>query len=274
MKECGTLCGASRPFPVGRCEPSLSRASCLSPRIARRSLSPTLAATFMPPCSSHSRRSLHDTFSNMYPNFFELAFVLRCYETIARRTHVSMAYLALGPTDMSSRTPAAPAGERGVTVWGGKSRYPSHSIYARTQIKDCGWSGPQVRLMRPELTVYRTEHLRPLAPNPSTSPSPRYAEVRDLGPRRAISGDLGRSRAISEPRRAISGDLRASLARRHTCSKKEGPGWSHGAHVLARGAASLCVTFEALSPSHDGEAAPRAARSSPSTPDPCAHRSS
>ena len=38
------------------------------------------------------------------------------------------------------------------------------------------------------------------------------------------------------PRRAISGDLGASLARRHTCSKKEGPGWSHGAHedVLAR----------------------------------------
>ena len=57
-----------------------------------------------------------------------------------------------------------------------------------------------------------------------------------LGPRRAISGDLALSRAISGPRRAISGDLGASLARRHTCSKKEGPGWSHGAHedVLAR----------------------------------------
>ena len=64
----------------------------------------------------------------------------------------------------------------------------------------------------------------------------RYAEERDLGPRRAISGDLALSRAISGPRRAISGDLGASLARRHTCSKKEGPGWSHGAHedVLAR----------------------------------------
>ena len=56
-----------------------------------------------------------------------------------------------------------------------------------------------------------------------------------LGPRRAISGDLARSRAISElhatplhpapphppPRRAISGDLGASLARRHTCSKRK-----------------------------------------------------
>ena len=40
------------------------------------------------------------------------------------------------------------------------------------------------------------------------------------GPRRAISGDLALSRAISGPRRAISGDLGASLARRHTCSKK------------------------------------------------------
>ena len=50
------------------------------------------------------------------------------------------------------------------------------------------------------------------------------------------SGELALSRAISGPRCAISGDLGASLARRHTCSKKEGPGWSHGAHedVLAR----------------------------------------
>ena len=41
------------------------------------------------------------------------------------------------------------------------------------------------------------------------------------GPRRAISGDLALSRAISGPRRAISGDLGASLARRHTCSKRK-----------------------------------------------------
>ena len=54
----------------------------------------------------------------------------------------------------------------------------------------------------PRLTIYRTEHFRPLAPNPSTSPS---AEVRDLGPRRAISDDLALSRAISGPRRVISG---------------------------------------------------------------------
>ena len=51
-----------------------------------------------------------------------------------------------------------------------------------------GWSGSQVRLTRPELTIYRTEHFRPLAPNPSTSPR---AAPRDLGRSRAISGDLG-----------------------------------------------------------------------------------
>ena len=57
----------------------------------------------------------------------------------------------------------------------------------------------------------------------------------DLGPRRVTSGDLAQSRAIPElhatplhptpphppPRRAISGDLGASLARRHTCSKRK-----------------------------------------------------
>ena len=42
-----------------------------------------------------------------------------------------------------------------------------------------------------------------------------------LGPRRAISGHLARSRAISGPRRAIPGDLGASFARRHTCSKRK-----------------------------------------------------
>ena len=51
-----------------------------------------------------------------------------------------------------------------------------------------GWSGSQVRLTRLELTIYRTEHFRPLAPNPSTPPR---AAPRDLGRSRAISGDLG-----------------------------------------------------------------------------------
>ena len=51
-----------------------------------------------------------------------------------------------------------------------------------------GWSGSQVRLTRLELTLYRTDHFRPLAPNPSTSPR---AAPRDLGRSRAISGDLG-----------------------------------------------------------------------------------
>ena len=51
-----------------------------------------------------------------------------------------------------------------------------------------GWSGSQVRLTRLELNIYRTDHFRPLAPNPSTSPR---AAPRDLGRSRAISGDLG-----------------------------------------------------------------------------------
>ena len=56
----------------------------------------------------------------------------------------------------------------------------------------------------PRLTICRTEHFRPLAPNPSTSPR---AASRDLGRSRAISGDLGRSRVIS-------GDLGSPLGRR------------------------------------------------------------
>ena len=106
----------------------------------------------------------------------------------------------------------------------------------------------------------------------------------DLGPRRVTSGDLALSRAIPElhatplhptpphppPRRAISGDLGASLARRHTCSKKEGPGWSHGAHedVLAR--------FSPPRPAPLGPVRRRPARRVPRPvhADPCAHRSS
>ena len=72
MKECGTCVALAVRFPSVLALP-LSCVVPLSP-IARRSLSLTLAATFMPPCSSHSRRSLHDTFSNGYPKFFELAF--------------------------------------------------------------------------------------------------------------------------------------------------------------------------------------------------------
>ena len=105
-----------------------------------------------------------------------------------------------------------------------------------------GWSGSQVRLTRLELTLYRTGHFRPLAPNPSTPPR---AAPRDLGPR-----DLGRSRGRAALSRAISRYLgrsrgRAALSRAISerrsrgvtpAQKKEGPGWSHGAHedVLAR----------------------------------------
>ena len=68
-----------------------------------------------------------------------------------------------------------------------------------TQITRGGWSGSQVRLTRLELTIYRTEHFRPLAPNPSTPPraAPRDLGPRDLGRSRAAPRDLGRSRTIS-----------------------------------------------------------------------------
>ena len=64
--------------------------------------------------------------------------------------------------------------------------------YVESWVNNAGnkrrWSGSQVRLTRLELTIYRTEHFRPLAPNPSTPPR---AGPRDLGLSRAISGDLG-----------------------------------------------------------------------------------
>merc|ERR1711965_549494 len=123
-----------------------------------------------------------------------------------------MAYRSRAHRHPGSRTPAAPArapprpGERGVTVWDGQPEYVESWLNNAGNKR--GWSGSQVRLTRLELTIYRTEHFRPLAPNPSTPP-------------RAAPRDLGRSRAISGPRRAISGDLGASLARRHTCSKRK-----------------------------------------------------
>merc|ERR1739841_336189 len=111
----------------------------------------------------------------------------------------------------TSRTPAAPArapprpGERGVTVW---DESPSMLSPGSTTQITRGWSGSQARLTRLELTIYRTGHFRPLAPNPSTPPraAPRY-----LGRSRAISGDLGaaprylgRSRSVAALSRAIS----------------------------------------------------------------------
>ena len=162
----------------------------------------------------------------------------------ARRTW----HIALGPTDIphTRRTPAAPArapprpGERGVTVWDGRQQNEYVESWLnnaeRNERRPAHKSGSRA-------PTDRSTALATSAPLLPTHP-PR------LGPRRAISGDLALSRAIPElhatplhptpphppPRRAISGDLGASLARRHTCSKKEGPGWSHGAHedVLAR----------------------------------------
>merc|ERR1712086_627857 len=64
------------------------------------------------------------------------------------------------------------------------------------------------------------------------------------GPRRAISGDLGRSRAISGPRRAISGDLGASLARRHTCSKRKEVGGRRSRPIQSAVVAGFFFLFE------------------------------
>ena len=103
--------------------------------------------------------------------------------------------------------------------------------------------------MRPELTIYRTEHFRPLAPNPSTSPR---AAPRDLGRSRAISGDLGAApRYLGRSR---------SVARAASHLLKKGRAWlePRGSRGRARSvlAASPCATWA-------GEAAPRAARPSP-----------
>ena len=98
---------------------------------------------------------------------------------------------------------------------------------ARTQRENESRPKTQVRLTvtRPELTLYRTGHFRPLAPNPSTSPT---AEPRDLGRSRAAPRDLGRSRAIS-------GDLGAApryLGRSRSVARA-------AAHLLKKGRAWL-----------------------------------
>ena len=100
-------------------------------------------------------------------------------------------------------------GERGVTVWDG-NRTSMLSPGSTTQGK-CKPDGSQATSRAP---TDRSTALATSAPLLPTHP-PRP------GPRRAISGDIALSRAISGPRRAISGDLGASLARRHTCSKRK-----------------------------------------------------
>ena len=152
----------------------------------------------------------------------------------------------------------------GSTTQGTRGGGPAHKSGSRAS------SSPSTALntSAPSLPTH------PLRPGPRRVISGR-AISGDLGPRRVTSGDLAQSRAIPElhatplhptpphppPRRAISGDLGASLARRHTCSKKEGPGCRlepRGSRGRARSvlAASPCATWA-------GEAAPRAARPSP-----------
>ena len=140
-----------------------------------------------------------------------------------------------------------------MTVW---DESPSMlSPGSTTQITRGGGPAPRSGSRASSLPSTALNTFAPSLPTHPPRPGPRRAISGraisgDLGPRRVTSGDLAQSRAIPElhatplhptpphppPRRAISGDLGASLARRHTCSKKEGPGWSHGAHedVLAR----------------------------------------
>ena len=155
-----------------------------------------------------------------------------------------MAYRSRAHRHPGSRTPAAPArapprpGERGVTVWDGDS--PSMlSPGSTTQGTRGGGPAHKSGSRASSLTSTALNTFAPSLPTHPPRPGPRraisgHAISGDLGPRRVTSGDLAQSRAIPElhatplhptpphppPRRAISGDLGASLARRHTCSKK------------------------------------------------------
>ena len=100
-----------------------------------------------------------------------------CYnETNARRTW----HIALGPTDIPhTRRPRArptPAGRKGSDSLGRRQPEYVESWLNNAGFKR-GWSGSQVRLTRLELNIYRTEHFRPLAPNPSTAAPRRFREL-------------------------------------------------------------------------------------------------
>ena len=181
-----------------------------------------------------------------------------------------------------------PGREKGETVWdGNRTSMLSPGSTTQREMKAVRLTSPAHAPRADRSTALTTSApslpTHPLRPGPRRVISGR-AISGDLGPRRVTSGDLAQSRAIPElhatplhptpphppPRRAISGDLGASLARRHTCSKKEGPGWSHGAHedVLAR--------FSPPRPAPLGPVRRRPARRVPRPvhADPCAHRSS
>ncbi|EOD35737.1 hypothetical protein EMIHUDRAFT_227254 [Emiliania huxleyi CCMP1516] len=89
-----------------------------------------------------------------------------------------------------------------------------------------GWSGSQVRLTRLELTIYRTEHFRPLAPNPSTL-DPAGAKAKSTakaGARAKSTAWLGTTvwTACSGDSRAVLGYVRdgAIRARDHSVDCK------------------------------------------------------
>ena len=117
-------------------------------------------------------------------HFFELS--LRCYETTQGGQGISLSgpqtSRAHSPHTRRPRARPTPAGRKGSDSLGWQQPEYVESWLNNADNKR-GWSGSQVRLTRLELTLYRTDHFRPLAPNPSTSPraAPRDRGPRDLG---------------------------------------------------------------------------------------------
>ena len=155
-----------------------------------------------------------------------------------------------------------------MTVWDCKPEYVESWLNNADNKR--GWSGSQVRLTRLELAIYRTEHFRPLAPNPSTSPR---AAPRDLGRSRAISGDLGAPRHPTPPhlthrRAALSRAISERRSRGVTPAQK-GRRLEAGGHAPSRAPSSPgfwppgrrpTVAARGSRPS-DGATTPRPARS-------------
>ena len=118
-----------------------------------------------------------------------MAFILSLAFDVRKQSKADMAYRsrahrhhAHSPHTRRPRARPTPAGRKGSDSLG--RRQPEYvESWLNNADNKRGWSGSQVRLTRLELTLYRTDHFRPLAPNPSTSPR---AAPRDLGPR-----DLG-----------------------------------------------------------------------------------
>ena len=135
----------------------------------------------------------------------------------------------------------------GVTVWGGKSGYLA--LHVRERRVKCKPDGSQAT------SLYRTGIIRPLAPNPSTSPSPRYhAEVLQ---NRAISAISGRAIII------FAFVQRFVFSRRFwvsaCCSVPEKKGLAAGNAQECTSAFSIC--WPSSAPTRQAQSALRAAPS-------------